>query len=160
VISHQIITYLWVSLGRPMVKTPTAGAHHGADDRDHWANLKDRFININPLKVADCYFVHMHRRINSSSLRSDPSAHGYIDLDYSARLHLALQRRCTAAADLDDSVQLRLVPQCPHAVATSSTTSTSRGGLAARQRLLRLREKARWPAGNHFDFARTIGGPR
>jgi hypothetical protein len=94
-----------------MVKTPTAGAHHGAYRRDHWANLKDLFININPLKVADCYFVHRHRRIDSSSSRSDPSANGYIDLDYSARLHLALQRRCTAAADLDDPVQLRLVPQ-------------------------------------------------
>jgi hypothetical protein len=73
--------------------------------------LKDLFININPLKVADCYFVHMHRRIDSLSSRSDPSANGYINLDYSARLHLALQHRCTAAADLDDPVQLRLVPQ-------------------------------------------------
>jgi hypothetical protein len=74
------------------VKTPTTGAHHGADRRDHWANLKDLFININPLKVADCCFVFMHRRIDSSSSRSDPLANGYIDLDYSARLHLALQR--------------------------------------------------------------------
>jgi hypothetical protein len=64
--------------------------------------LKDLFININPLKVADCYFLHMHRRIDSSSSRSDPSANGYIDLDYSARLHLALQRRCTAADDRDE----------------------------------------------------------
>jgi hypothetical protein len=75
-----------------MVKTPTSGAHRGADRRDHWANLKDLFININPLKVADCYFIHMHRRIDSSSSRSDPSVNNYIDLDYSARLHLALQR--------------------------------------------------------------------
>jgi hypothetical protein len=67
-----------------MVKTPTAGAHCGADRRDHWANLKDLFININLLKVEDCYFVHMHRRIDSSSSGSDPSAKGYIDLDYSA----------------------------------------------------------------------------
>jgi hypothetical protein len=73
------------------VKTPTAGPHHGADRRDHWANLKDLFININPLKVADRYFVHMHRRIDSSSSRSDTSANGYINLDYSAQLHLALQ---------------------------------------------------------------------
>jgi hypothetical protein len=93
--------------------------------------LKDLFININPLKVADCYFVHMHRRIDSSSSRSDPSANGYINLDYSARFHLALQCRCTAAADLDNPVQLRLVPQCPRAAATSS--KTSRGGSAARQ---------------------------
>jgi hypothetical protein len=70
----------------------TAGAHRGADHHDHWANLKDLFININPLKMVDCYFVHMHRWIDSSSLRSDPSANGYIDLDYSARLHLVLQR--------------------------------------------------------------------
>jgi hypothetical protein len=54
--------------------------------------LKDLFININPLKVADCYFVRMHRRIDSSSSKLDPSANGYIDLDYSAQLHLALQR--------------------------------------------------------------------
>jgi hypothetical protein len=27
-----------------------AGAHRGADHRDCWANLKDLFININPLK--------------------------------------------------------------------------------------------------------------
>jgi hypothetical protein len=121
--------------------------------------LKNLFININPLKVTDCYFVRMHRRIDSSSSKSDPSANGYIDLDYSAQLHLALQRRCTAAADLDDLVQLQLVPQCPRAAATSSTASTSQGGSAARQRLLRLREKARRPAGDHFDFARTIGGP-
>jgi hypothetical protein len=67
-----------------MVKTPTPGTHRGADHRDHWANLKDLFININPLKVADCYFVHMHRRINSLSSRSDPSANGHVDLDYSA----------------------------------------------------------------------------
>jgi hypothetical protein len=40
-----------------MVKTPTDGTHRGANHRDHWANLKDLFININPLKVADCYFV-------------------------------------------------------------------------------------------------------
>jgi hypothetical protein len=138
VIPHQIITYLRVSLGRLTVKTLTAGAHRGADRRDHWANLKDLFININPLKVVDCYFIHMHRRIDSSSLRSDPSANGYIDLDYSARLHLTLQRRCTAATDLDDPVQLRLVPQCPRAVVTSSTTSTSRGRSAARQRLHQL----------------------
>jgi hypothetical protein len=92
-----------------MVKIPTAGAHRGADRRDHWANLKDLFININPLKVADCYFIHMHRRIDSSSSRSDPSANGYINLDYSARLHLVLQRQCTAAAHLDDLVQLWLV---------------------------------------------------
>jgi hypothetical protein len=65
-----------------MAKIPTDGAHRGADRRDHWANLKDLFININPLKVADCYFVHMHQRIDSSSPRSDPSANGYIDLDY------------------------------------------------------------------------------
>jgi hypothetical protein len=142
-----------------MVKTTTAGTHHGANRRDHWANLKDLFININPLKVVDCYFVHMHRRIDSSSSRSDPSANGYIDLDYSARLHLALQRRSTAAADLDDPVQLRLVPQCPRAAATSSTTLTLRGGSAARQRLLRLRKKARRLAGDHFDFAGTISGP-
>jgi EAL domain-containing protein (putative c-di-GMP-specific phosphodiesterase class I) len=45
----------------------TDGAHLGADRRDHWANLKNLFININPLKVADCYFVHMHRQIDSSS---------------------------------------------------------------------------------------------
>jgi hypothetical protein len=121
--------------------------------------LKDLFININPLKVADCYFIHMHRRIDSSSLRSDPSANGYIDLDYSTRLHLTLQRRCTAAADLDNPVQLQLVPQCPRAAATSSTTSTLRGGSKARQRLLQLREKARRPTGDHFDFARTIGNP-
>jgi hypothetical protein len=75
-----------------MVKTPTDGAHRVSDRRDHWANLKDLFININPLKVADCCFVLMHRRIDSSSSRSDPSANGYIDFDYSARLHLALQR--------------------------------------------------------------------
>jgi hypothetical protein len=142
-----------------MVKTPTAGAHRGANHRDHWANLKDLFININPLKVADCYFVHMHRRIDSSSSRSDPSANGYINLDYLARLHLTLQRRCTAAADLDDPVQLQLVPQCPCAAVTSSSTSTSRGGSAACQRLLRLREKTQRPAGDHFDFLRTIGGP-
>jgi hypothetical protein len=43
--------------------------------------------------------MHVHRRIDSSSSRSDPSANGYIDLDYSARLHLALQRRGTAAVD-------------------------------------------------------------
>jgi hypothetical protein len=43
--------------------------------------LKDLFININPLNVADCYFVHMHQQIDSSSSRSDPSANGYIDLD-------------------------------------------------------------------------------
>jgi hypothetical protein len=121
--------------------------------------LKDLFININPLKVVDRYFIHMHRWIDSSGSRSDPSANGYIDLDYSARLHLALQCRCTAAADLDDPVQLRLVPQCPRAAATSSTTSTSRGGSAACQRLLRLHEKAQRPAGDRFDFARMIGGP-
>jgi hypothetical protein len=46
-------------------------------------------------------------------------------LDYSARLHLALQRRCTAAADLDDPVQLQLVPQYLHTAAMSSTTLTS-----------------------------------
>jgi hypothetical protein len=100
----------------------------------------------------------MHRRIDSSSLRSDPSANGYIDLNFSAQLHLTLQHQCTAPADLDDSIQLRPVPQCSHATATSSTTSTSRGGSAARQRLLQLREKARRPAGDHFDFARTIDG--
>jgi hypothetical protein len=72
-------------------------------------NLKDLFININPLKVVDCYFVHMHRWIDSSSSTSDPSANGYIDLDYSARLHLTLQCQCTATADLDDPVQLQLV---------------------------------------------------
>jgi hypothetical protein len=110
-----------------MVKTPSAGAHRGADRRDHWANLKDLFFNINPLKVVDCYFVHMHRRIDSSSSRLDPSANGYINLDYSAQLHLALQLRCTAAADLDDPVHLRLVPQCPRAAAMSLTTLTSRG---------------------------------
>jgi hypothetical protein len=87
--------------------------------------LKDLFININPLKVADCYFIHMHQRIDSSSSRLDPSANGYINLDYSARLHLALQRQCTAAADLDDPVQLQLVPQCPRAEATSSMMRTS-----------------------------------
>jgi hypothetical protein len=130
-IPHQIITYLRVSLGRPTVKTPTAGAHRGADRPDHWANLKDLFVNINPLKVADCYFTHMHRRIDSSSLRSDPSANGYIDLDYSARHHLVLQRRCTMATDLDDPVQRRLVLQYSRVAATSSTTSTSRGGSAA-----------------------------
>jgi hypothetical protein len=54
--------------------------------------------------------MHVHRRIDSSGSRLDPSANGYIDLDYSARFHLALQRRCTAAVDLDDPVQLRLVP--------------------------------------------------
>jgi hypothetical protein len=27
-----------------------AGAHRGADHRDRWANFKDLFININPLK--------------------------------------------------------------------------------------------------------------
>jgi hypothetical protein len=27
-----------------------AGAHRGADRRDCWANLKDLFININPIK--------------------------------------------------------------------------------------------------------------
>jgi hypothetical protein len=145
-IPHQIITYLRVSLDRPTVKTPTAGAHHRADRCDHWANLKDLFININPIKVADCYFVHMHRWINSSSSRTDPSANGYIDLDYSARLHLALQRRCTAAANLDDPVQLRLVPQCPRAK-------------QRRVRLLRLREEARRPASDYFDFARRLGGP-
>jgi hypothetical protein len=75
-----------------MVKTQTVGAHRGADRCDHWANLKDLFININLLKVADCYFVHMHRQIDSSSLISDPSVNGYIDLDYSAQIHLALQR--------------------------------------------------------------------
>jgi hypothetical protein len=159
VIPHQIITYLRVSLGRPTVKTPIDGTHRGAYRRDHWANLKDLFININPLKVADCYFVHMHRRIDSSTSRSDPSANGYIDLDYSARLHLALQRRCTAAADLDDPVQLWLVPRCVSAAATSSTTSTLRGGSAARQRLLRLHGKARRPTGDHFDFVRTISCP-
>jgi hypothetical protein len=158
VIPHQIITYLRVSLGRPTVKIRTDGAHRGADRHDPWANLKDLFININPLKVADCYFIHMHRRINSSSSRSEPSANGYIDLDYSARLHLALQHRCTAATDLNDPVQLRFAPQCPRAAATSSTTLTLRGGSAARQRLLRLREKAQRPTGDHFDFARTIGG--
>jgi hypothetical protein len=89
-----------------MVKTPTTGTHHGADHHDHRAYLKDLFININALKVVDCYFVHMHQRIDSSSSRSDSSANNYIDLDYLARLHLALQRRCTAAADLDDPVQL------------------------------------------------------
>jgi hypothetical protein len=120
--------------------------------RDHWANLKDLFININPLK-ADCYFVHMYRRIDSSSSRSDPSANGYINLDYSARLHLALQRRCTAVADLDDLVQLRLVPQCPRAAAMSSTTSTSREGSAARWRSLRLREDDRRPADDYFDYS-------
>jgi hypothetical protein len=66
-----------------------AGAHRGADHHDHWANLKDLFININPLKVVDSYFVHMYRRIDSSSSRSNPSANGYIDLEYSAQLHLA-----------------------------------------------------------------------
>jgi hypothetical protein len=116
-----------------MVKTPTDGAHRGANRRDHWANLKDLFININPLKVVYCYFIHMHRRIDSSSSRLDPSMNGYIDLNYLARLHLALQHRCTTAADLDDPVQLGLVPQCPCAAATSSTTSTSRGGSVARQ---------------------------
>jgi hypothetical protein len=115
-----------------------SGAHHGADRRDHWANLKDLFINIKPLKVANCYFVHMHRRIDSSSSRSDPSANGYIDLDYSARLHLTLQRRCTTAADLDDLVQLWIVPHCPRAAAMSSTTSTSRGRSATRRRLHQL----------------------
>jgi hypothetical protein len=114
--------------------------------------LKDLFININPLKVADCYFVHMHRRIDSSSSRSDSSANGYIDLDYSARLHLALQRRCTAAADLDDPVQLWLVPEYPRAAATSSTTSTSREGSAARRRSLRLHEDDRRPADDYFDY--------
>jgi hypothetical protein len=88
--------------------------------------LKDLFININPLKVADCYFVHMHRRIDSSSSRSDPSSNGYIKLDYSAQLHLALQRQCTATANLDNPVQLRLVLQCPRAAAMSSTTSAAR----------------------------------
>jgi hypothetical protein len=87
--------------------------------------LKDLFININPLKVVDCYFIHIHRRMDSSSSRSDPSAISCIDLDYSARLHRALQRRGTAAADLDDPIQLRPVPQCPRAAAMSSTTSTS-----------------------------------
>jgi hypothetical protein len=112
-----------------------AGAHRGADRHDRWVNLKDLFININPLKVADCYFVHMHRQIDSSS---DPSTNGYIDLNYSARLHLVLQRRCTATADLDDPVQLRLVPQCPRAAATSSTTSILRGRSMARRRLHQL----------------------
>jgi hypothetical protein len=50
-----------------------------------------------------------------------------IHLDYSARLELTLQHQCTAAVDLDDPVQLRLVPQYPCAAVTSSTTSTSRG---------------------------------
>jgi hypothetical protein len=113
----------------------TAGAHRGVDRRDRWANLKDLFININPFKVADCYFVHMHRQIDSSS---DRSTNGYIDLDYSARLHLMLQRRCTATADLDDPVQLRLVPQCLRVAATSSTTSTLRGRSTARRRLHQL----------------------
>jgi hypothetical protein len=155
-IPHQIITYLRVSLGRLTVKTPKAGAHHGADRRDHWANLKDLFTNINPLKVADCYFVCMHRRIDSSSLRLDPSANGYIDLDYSARLHLVLQRRCTVAVDLNDPVQLRLVPQYPRAAATSSTTSTSRGGSAARRRSLQLREDDRLPAEGYFDYSSRL----
>jgi hypothetical protein len=128
----------------------TTGAHYGADRLDHWPNLNDLFININPLKVVDCYFVHMHRWIDSSSSRSDPSANDNIDLDYSARLLLALQRRCTAATDLDDPVQLRLVLQYPRRLiipkspqqregaATSSTTSTSRGRSAARRRQHRL----------------------
>jgi hypothetical protein len=107
-----------------------AGAHRGANRRDRWANLKDLFININPLKVAGCYFIHMHRYIDSSS---DPSTNGYIDLNYSARLHLALHRRCTATADLDDPLQLQLVPQCLRVVATSPTTSTLRGRSAARR---------------------------
>jgi hypothetical protein len=112
-----------------------AGTHRGADHRDRWANLKDLFININPLKVADCYFVHMHRQIDSSS---DPSTNGCIDLDYSARLYLTLQRRCTATADLDDPVQLWLEPQCPRTAAMILTTLTSRGRSAARRRLHQL----------------------
>jgi hypothetical protein len=133
VIPHQIITYLSVFLGSLTVKTPIAGAHRGADRRDHWANLKDLFININPLKVADCYFVHMHRRIDSSSSRSDPSANGYIDLDYSARLHLALQRRCTTAADA-----LRR-PGSASACAAMSARSSDEF--------------------DYFNFARRLGGP-
>jgi hypothetical protein len=91
-IPNKIITYLRVSLGRPTVKTPTAGTHRGADRRNHWANLKDLFININPLKAVDCYFVHMHRRIDSS--RSDPSANGYID--FNDRFNFGLCRNIRA----------------------------------------------------------------
>jgi hypothetical protein len=58
--------------------------------------LKDLFININPLKVADCYFVHMHRRIDSSSSRSDPSANGCIDLDFTSRCNVDAPRPPTS----------------------------------------------------------------
>jgi predicted RNA-binding protein with PUA-like domain len=105
-----------------MVKTPTDGAHRGANRRDHWANLKDLFININPLKVVYCYFIHMHRRIDSSSSRLDPSANGS-----TTRFNLGLCRNVRAQQQ--------------------------------RVRLLRLREEARWPANDYFDFARRLGGP-
>ena len=49
---HQKVPYLGVSLGRLAVKTPTVGAHHGADHRDHWESLKDHIIKINLPEVA------------------------------------------------------------------------------------------------------------
>ena len=52
-IPHQTISYLEVSLGRLVVKTPTVGAHHGANRRDHWVSLKDLFIKINLLLAVD-----------------------------------------------------------------------------------------------------------
>jgi hypothetical protein len=58
--------------------------------------LKDLFININPLKVADCYFIHMHWRIDSLSLRSDPSANGYIDLNFTSRCNVDAPRPPTS----------------------------------------------------------------
>jgi hypothetical protein len=73
----------------------------------------------------------MHRRIDLSSSRLDPSANGYIELNYSAQLHLALQRRCTAAADLTTRFNFGLC----------------RNVHAQKRRI------------DYFDFVGTIGGP-
>jgi hypothetical protein len=45
-IPHQIIFYLRVSLGKLAVKTPTVGANHPEDQRDHWASLKDLIFKL------------------------------------------------------------------------------------------------------------------
>jgi hypothetical protein len=100
--------------------------------------LNDLFINIIPLKVVDCYFIHMHQRIDSSSSRSDPSANGYIDLDFTSRCNVDAPRPPTSTTRFNFGLCRNVRAQ------------------QRRVRLLQLREEARRPASDYFDYSSRL----
>jgi hypothetical protein len=83
-----------------MVKTATHGAHRGADHHDHWANLKDLFININPLKVVIatsyiCIGGSIHR-VRDRILQRTATSTSTTRLDFTSRCNVDAPRPPTS----------------------------------------------------------------